>query len=210
MKIGKTELREFIDVRIEKNISQVNKELDDMIKQLAEEYVYETSDVVGLHALEHEAQSLAEKLQHVVDTHKLENNSSVSSALSNINWYITTIYSQICKEMESRIAKVVKSDSYYNREFTIEKAEESKLYDEKLLANTRHAIKLSKDYYKKIDDLKKLKKELNNIISVEHTGYKAYKKFEELGVDMSGFEPEEKHLPAVKSLSVDVSLFKRG
>jgi hypothetical protein len=210
MKANKTELREFIDGRIKKNISQTEADMDKMIEDLGTKYIYENSDVVGLLALEQEAKNLSEKVQYVVDNHKLESNDSVVGALSNLNYYIANIHSQVCRTISVRITKVVKNDSYYNQSFGIKEAEQSKLYDEKLLEITRTALYRSKEFYSKIESLKKLKRELNEVISGEANGTRAYHKLVSLGVDMSGFEPEEKQLPAIQSLSVNADLFKRG
>jgi hypothetical protein len=210
MKANKTELREFIDGRVAKNISQTEADMDKMIKDLGAKYVYENSDVVGLLSLEQEAKNLGERIQYVADSHSLESNDSIVSSLSNINYYIANIHSQLCSTMSARIRKVVKDDSYYNQNFGIKEAEQSKLYDEKLLEITRTALYRSKEFYSKIESLKKLKRELNDVISGEANGTRAYHKLVSLGVDMSGFEPEEKQLPAIQSLSVDADLFKRG
>lgn len=210
MKIGKAELRTFIDGRIETNIQKVQKDIEDMLQRLAEEYVYKNGDVVGLVALGNEAKDIAQKIEHVRDEYNLESNDSIVSALSNINYYITNIHGSVVNTIKQRISKVAKNDSYYNREFGIDKAKESSLYTDELILVCRIAIEGVKNFDKKIDDLNLLKKELNDVISVEATGNRAYKKLESLGVDMSGFEPEVKELPAIQGLSVSASLFKKG
>jgi len=52
-------------------------------------------------------------------------------------------------------------------------------------------------------DLVKLTDELTSIIDSSRNGDKAYKRLEELGVDLSGFEEAGKNLPAVVKLSVN-------
>lgn len=55
-------------------------------------------------------------------------------------------------------------------------------------------------------DLVKLTSEILTILDSSHNGDKAYKRLEELGVDLSGFAVSSQNLPAVIKLSVDPCL----
>ncbi len=191
----KTDLKSYIEKLVaEKDIplqKQINDMSDEVLEQVKKHYLGQDH----IKRIRDMADNLAEfASEHIKDSPINDYNiQHLRSKFVNLEYDIES-------KFQSNLYYVISGENDKNR-FIYGTDYTTVLND---LANKIRPLK------EQINQLKKLRAELLNIITVSRNGKDAYKSLVAAGVDMSKFEEPVSYLPAVVKLSVDPSILSEG
>ena len=202
MAISKNDLKEFIEDKIKGKRSQTKEDMNNMLLALLQTY-YNKHIGNELTEIGDIALKMTNDLGDTINKYLL-NNYSIRNAIFYLNDSIVDLDKTVKEDILQRVRDVVTDDNSY---YDIAKAKKDRSrYDDELLAICEAGLDNAEFFYKKIEQLNTLKREIFSVIKAERSGEKAYKRLIELGVDMEGFIPVEHQLPAIIHLSVNVGL----
>jgi len=202
MAISKNDLKEFIEDKIKGKRSQTKEDMNNMLLALLQTYYNKHIDN-ELTEIGDIALKMTNDLGDTINKYLL-NNYSIRNAIFYLNDSIVDLDKTVKEDILQRVRDVVTGDNSY---YDIAKAKKDRSrYDDELLAICEAGLDNAEFFYKKIEQLNTLKREIFSVIKAERSGEKAYKRLIELGVDMEGFIPVEHQLPAIIHLSANVGL----
>lgn len=190
MNVTKGELREFIEYKIAEQEyethNQIEKLVDEKLDPILEEYA-QTGRVEQLASkLEDEVNNVVEKYEHV---------------LSRWTYLYALRYLSALQSTEKDIKETVKNKV---KKYIADPHHSAfDLQDNSLNQAAKELRLQTQPLYKKLEDLSKLRDEIEQVIKNEANGKKAYKALIALGVDLEGLKEKSSNLPAVQKLSVD-------
>lgn len=188
MGIKKDDLREFISGKSKQRKDAILEQARAAIR--AEIGPVVSATFSALPYIEHQAQSLYDNLLALKTEHKRFDYWGFNEVMSDLNKKIVGLLNRTIRDEINKIVGVLiigHTDGWMPE--LNEVVEQLRL-------------RLDKDA-KEYRALAKLGEEINTIIDSSRNGDQAYKKLQELGVDLSGFEAAPANLPAVVKLSVD-------
>lgn len=192
MTIRKTELREFIEGKAQRRKDELRKAVYAAVEEAIKPIIllaYEGAAIV-----EAQAERLHESLIKLQEQYKrFEKSWDISKMIRDLNSDIIGLRTDIVRQQAIAVV--------YNLLDRGTDGFMKEIEDTVAAISESHAKPIAE--YK---DLVKLTDELTTIIDSSHNGDKAYKRLQELGVDLSDFKGGSNNLPAVIKLSVDPCL----
>ncbi|KEQ22327.1 hypothetical protein [Paenibacillus tyrfis] len=191
MAIKKSDLREFIETKARQRKDALRKvaraEVESVVKPIVFE-AYKEADTV-----ERQAQLFHDSFLNLIERYNRFDIWRMKSIITDVNRHVISLRSDIVQQETSLILHNLLDRGTNGLMEELQPAVEE--------LKTKLAAKISE--YR---DLVKLTEEILTIIDSCHNGDKAYKRLEELGVDLKGFKTENSNLPAVIKLSANVCL----
>jgi len=201
MKVGKSELYDFMSVKISKQNSEVLREIADLQRSVKDEIRKNLKDV---EFIVQKASALEEKIDKAIQKNVkyMTNTWSITNKLSHATGLISFVDTLVNGIYENLVKSYLE---YGSGSRTMEQH-----YPE-----VKTFVDSIADEYKKLQErrtkINTLGSELKAVIKSSSTGAKAYKNLVDLGVDMTDFKPSATvSLPAVQKLSEDVCLVNGG
>jgi hypothetical protein len=201
MKVGKSELYDYVSVKISKQTSGVLSEITDLQQSVKDEIRKNLKDVEFIvqkaSALEEKIDKAIQKnVKYMTNTWSIVNKLSHATGLiSFVDTLVNGIYENLVKNyLEWGSGSRTMEEHYPEVKVFVDSIadEHKELQDRRTKINT-------------------LNSELKAVIKSSSTGAKAYKNLVELGLDMTDFTPSTAtSLPAVQKLSEDVCLVNGG
>jgi hypothetical protein len=190
MGIRKSDLQKFIDEKSRKRKDDIREQARLVVKSTLGPIIFETfSDV---EPIEQQAQLFHDSLLLMKEKHaRFQKWWNLNSVISDVNSYIIGLRADIVRDQTGSVLSNL-LDRATNG--VMKEVEQSIPILKKQLA------KQISEY----QDIVKLTEEISSIISSNHNGDKAYKRLEELGVDLSDFKFGNTNLPAIIKLSANV------
>lgn len=187
MKITKGSLRSFMSDKFEKAEKEVWKEISashDLLKDHLLKELEVFNPVVKT------SSKLGDDLEKLLDEKRLD------------EWYYRS-YVRDARDIAG-IINAIKSDEMADIKTAIKI---DKPYTRFGMADlVKKAKKDVKPLYDKINDVKKLSREVESVILNATSGKKAHRDLISLGIDMSDYKEENANLPSIQKLSVDPCL----
>lgn len=191
--ITKTGLGDFIASKVSGQRADVRREIDCAFNARMKP-VFDSIDCKKFEKL---AQTTVEEMEKIIKQYAKPLGSwKYSQVIQNLNQYAVNISQQIRDEIKIEGMKYIERPERGSFDFGI--AEVNAAVSELQVE--------CKGLFKKLNNLERLRLELERVIKNEHNGAKAYKALVALGVDMNGFSEIPDMLPAIVKLSVDVCI----
>ncbi|WP_110930657.1 hypothetical protein [Paenibacillus bouchesdurhonensis] len=192
-RITKQNLYDFVTKKVNAQRVDIKNQITKMIDSEADPVL---NSWIRLGSVERDAERLAVSLEEAMKAFKILDCWKYQSVLADINSKLLSIERKAKEDIKQGIESFVQDPEH----------EAINLGHEEVNALTKRLQKVCRPHYKKLADLHKLRRELENVIASEANGQRGYKALVALGVDMSEFEAGTSNLPAVVKLSVDPCL----
>ncbi|NHN33517.1 hypothetical protein [Paenibacillus agricola] len=192
MGIRKADVTKFISDKSRARKDILWKAAHGIVQAAVKPVIFEIYKDVG--PIERQASKLYDTLQEAKGNHKrFKDWHNLNRLMQDLNSHIVTLRMDITREHISSVMHNLLNDSSYPL---------VKELDTIIPELKKQLVKTISEY----QELTKLTNELITIVEASHNGDKAYKRLEELGVDLSGFNASGKNLPAIIKLSGNVCL----
>ncbi|MYL41791.1 hypothetical protein [Virgibacillus salexigens] len=189
MKITKQSLYDFIHEKIKVQLETAREEFETYVEKNVKPHLIDnTKDIAHLKS---GLTELADELETFLENANDYGSWSPKRNVRDLR-EVASVRDRVITTELSNIKAAIRNNNHYDKyhmEFVVGKAS-----------------KKLKPTINKIDDLKTLKRELDNAVKTSTTGKQAYKNLVSLGVDMKEFKGSENQLPAVQKLSVNPCL----
>ncbi|GGB43406.1 hypothetical protein GCM10011409_21280 [Lentibacillus populi] len=190
MSFTKGSLRDYVNGKIDEARKEVRNEIDNYIKvNIKQSLIARLKDLENTTTPLHE---VADKIEDFLVAVKLNGKWKYDHFVRDIR-DASGLKNRIVESEMADINSAIVLDRPYKLFGLFDKVEQAK--------------KDLRPQYKKIEEIKTLKQEIESTIKNAASGKQAYKSLIALGVDMEGYEEEVKmKLPSVQKLSVDPCL----